>query len=185
MSDSIMSTIRTLQEQAAQLQSDLIEAKGEAQALFDDNTRLRNAIDRLVEEFGKQATDPILKNHRLGHDWAKLTPEHQAEQPMAEYACKKCGRPELDHMLWALSHLYKEGTIRLGYRASVTMRAMPQTTHAEHLFTTTTPRGIVPNDRVCSISGCQLAYGDALTAGLTVTASALAVLPWSKGDERP
>lgn len=104
-----MSTIRTLQEQAAQLQARVIDAEAQAQALFNDNTRLRNAIERLTKEFGEQAVGPILKNHRLGDLWSKLTPEQQAEQNLGSHACKECGLPELDHMQRALAHLYVPG----------------------------------------------------------------------------
>lgn len=107
-----------------------------------------------------------------------------AQPKVPEHGCKKCGRPEMDHSQWAMSHLYERGEVVLGYLTSVTMRANPQATHAEHLFTTTRDDGIVPDKAVCRIGVCMLTYGAAKAQGLTVTASALSGLFTPSQEER-
>lgn len=132
----------------------------------------------------QQALDEEERRNAVYDDMGTtLTSEVQAQQPMDEHACKKCGRPERDHMLWALSHLYERGEIVLDYCASVTMRALPQHSHSEHLFVTTAEDGIVPDEAVCRIGECRTTYGSAKATGLTVTSSALAVLPMPTEDE--
>lgn len=157
--------------------------KVNVQALRESEVRKAKERAKLRKEQNLCSCEPVRKNADLtvSAEYLHAADCPVTEEDQAERACKKCGRPEMDHAQWAMGHLYERGEVVLDYCASVTMRAIPQATHSEHLFTTDDESGIVLDQRTCRIGLCMLTYGEAKEMGLTVTSSALSVLPTPAG----
>lgn len=225
MSDTIMSTIRTLQEQAAQLQARVIEAEAQARHLWEESETYRQSIEALRRELGNQTVEPILKHTRLAFLFRKLTPQQQegvcvvcfhdisshvldlvvlcrdckqtdvkrlhvpltAEQKRLldrmdeqdaepQYGCKKCDLPELDHMQWALAHLYVKGDEVLDYVASAQIR-LDADDHL-HDFRTADRSGVIEDTTECHVDGCTLNYASARTKQVIDASGMSATVPW-------